>query len=406
MTGTLTPWGASAQEAVRSFLADQTAAEARSVDLESLPHTIKAGDVRLLLTPSVSLGWNNNVYLASSDEKSDFILKPQLDAQMSYPLTRRNLLTLDAGLGWEKYFQHDELSTWFVRSGSQLAVDAYVKDFEINVHDRFEYERDAAQEAAVANTAEYGNIDNLVGLLASWDLEDVVLKLGYDHENVFSTEAQFQNQDRSDELLLGSAGFRLHPRLTAGVEATGFFTTYDQSVFNDCNGFTLGAYAEWRPGTNFRVQPHVGYAAYLFQQTSLSLRTTDVNSWYADLTVTHEPTASISYSLSAGHEFRLGIQSDVTEDWYVRPHISWNFVKGATAELALPYEHGRQGAETQSGNLTETYDWFGGNILLSCWIMKKLRAGVEYRLTLRASSMADREYKQHMVQVNLTYPLQ
>jgi len=91
------------------------------------------------------------------------------------------------------------------------------------------------------------------------------------------------------------------------------------------------------------------------------------------------------------------------EDYYVRPGISWNFANDWNLDASLSYEHGRQGAGNVSGNLTETYDWIGTDLLVSHWIMKRLRAAVGYRLTLRDSTITDRKYTQNLLHVNLTY---
>ena len=394
-----------AQEALRSSLAGDAAAEARRVQPESLPYNFKSGDFRLLVTPSVGLDWNDNINTSKDNAEEDFILRPLVGLTASYPLTQRNLLQLNVTFGYNNYFQHDELSTWYVQSGSELSFDIYVKDFWINFHDRFSYVQDSAQQAAVANTGNYGTFQNTVGLNTTWDLEDVTLSLGYDHQDVLSTSQQFQSTDHASEMLLARAGFRFQPRLTAGLEGTVSWTAYHQPVLNNNTAYSAGIYADWQPGSYFHAQPRVGYVTYQFQQTSQSsFQTSDLNSWYADLTITHQITDAVSYTLSGGHEIRLGIQqADAIEDSYVRPGIIWNIFKDLRLQTYLSYEHGQQGVGNVTGNLTETYGWLGGGLALSYPIMKRLTAGLNYRLTLRSSTNATREYTQNLVEILLTY---
>ena len=120
-------------------MAGDAAAEARRLQLESMPYTVKAGDFRLLLTPSLGLEWNDNVNTSHTDPEDDFILKPFLQLNASYPVTHYNLLTLSVGAGYDKYFNHDQWSDWRIESGSALSFDIYVKDFWINLHDQFQY---------------------------------------------------------------------------------------------------------------------------------------------------------------------------------------------------------------------------------------------------------------------------
>ena len=405
--------GQAAAQALRNSVAGQAAAEARRVRPESLPYTFKSGDFRLLVTPSLGLDWNDNINLSESNAQQDFILRPLLRLNASYPVTDRNLLSFTVGVGYEKYFEHDDLSDWVVLSGSELSFDVYIKDFWINLHDRFSYTQDPAAQADVANTAQYVVINNTAGLLTTWDLEDVTLSLGYDHENVWYPKQQFESQDRATEMFVGRAGLRVHPRVTTGVEGTVALTSYDQLVLNDNTGYSAGVYADWQPGPFFRVQPRVGYAIYQFQQTSQKgfqqvgqpVRTSDVNSWYAGLNVTHRLTDAVSYSLDAGHEVRLGTQADAVEDSYVRANVNWSIVKNLTLTTSLFYEHGDQGQGNVTGNLTETYDWYGGALGLSHPLTKRLALSLNYRLTLRSSDSPDQGYTQNLVGLLLTYKI-
>lgn len=180
-----------AQEALQNSLAGDAAAEARGRQQQPQDYTVKSGDFRLLVTPSVGLDWNDNINLARTGPLQDFILFPKVGLNMSYPLTQRNWLRLDVTFGYKEYLEHSQYSSWYVQSGSALTYDIYVKDLWINLHNRFSYVQDASQQAAVANTGTYGTAQNTGGFNTTWDLQDVTLSLGYDHQNAWSTSPQF-----------------------------------------------------------------------------------------------------------------------------------------------------------------------------------------------------------------------
>jgi hypothetical protein len=159
-----------AQDALRTSLAGDAAAEARNLQQQSQAYTIKSGDFRLLVTPGLSLDWNDNINLSKTDPLQDFIVFPTLGLNMSYPVTERNLLRLNVTIGYKDYLEHSDYSGLYVQSGSTLSYDIYVKDFWINLHDRFSYDQDSSQQAAVANTGTYGYYENTLGLNATWDL--------------------------------------------------------------------------------------------------------------------------------------------------------------------------------------------------------------------------------------------
>jgi hypothetical protein len=409
----LTPWLAAsmllaarlatAQEALRISLAGDAAAEARRLQLQSLPYTVKSGDFRLLVTPSLALDWNDNINLSRDNTETDFILRPLIALDASYPLGTYNLLNLSVDFGYDKYINHDEFSQWRLDSGSEFSFDVYIKDFWINFHDWFQYSQDPAQEAAVAGTGSYGTFENTVGLSGTWDLEDVTLTLGYDHQNTMYLSDQFNNINHASELVVARAGLRIHPKLTVGVEGTASFTTYDQAVLNDNKEYSAGIYGDWRPGSYFSVQPHLGYTIFDSGQTSSSVKGGNLTSWYANLTLAHQATDFLSYSLSAGHEIRVGIQSDAIEDSYIRPNVDWNVIKDVTLQTSLFYEHGAEGGGQQASLLEKNYDWYGGGLSLSYSPMKKVRLSLNYRLTLRSSNVASREYTQNMVGLQIAY---
>lgn len=397
---------ASAQQALRPSMTGAVALASRAAQVENRPYTVKLGDFRLLASPSLAAEYNDNVGISESGQQDDFILKPFLQLTGSYPITRRNLLSLRLGLGYDYYTQHDEYSSFRLESGSEISFDIYVKDLWINLHDRFTFIRDPGNEAGVANSARYGGFDNTAGITTTWDLNDVVLTLGYDHNNVISSSSEFEYLNRASELLLGRAGFRLNPALTTGLEATGSFTSYDEPILNDNTGYSAGIYADWQPGAYFRVQPRAGYTAYMFDQTSRTVRAVDQDGWYASLSLTHDITQAISYSITAGHELRLGIQADSIEDTYVRGAVNWRIIRDLTITTDLSYENGTQGAGRGLGNFKETYDWFGGGLTLGHAITKKLIASLNYRYTLRTTDAASREYTQNLAGLRLTYQLQ
>ena len=402
---TLTSVSAFAQQSLTSSLTGPAAIEARHVDPASLPYTVKSGDFRLLITPSLGLDWNDNVGISQKAAVDDFILRPLLQFNASYPVTANNILTLSLGVGYDLYLKHNEYSGPRVLSGSELSYDIYVRDFWINLHDHAKYTQDSAGEAAVANTGNYGGLDNLIGFSATWDLRDLVLTLGYDHENFIASSSEFSDLDRASELPSARAGFRLNPRLTVGLEGSVSFTAYDQHVLNDNTGYSGGLYGDWRPGSAFSVNARAGYAYYSFEQTSLHVRAVDQDSWYAGITLQHAITEALAYSLSAGHELRLGVQADSAEDTYVRPGITWRLTKDVSLQGSFSYEHGTQGA-AGAGGLAETYDYFGAGFGFSRAITKKLTASLNYRLTLRSSDSTARGYAQDVVGLLLTYKLQ
>jgi hypothetical protein len=412
-----------AQDALKYSLAGDAVAEAQREQFATQLYTIREGDFKLLVVPSLELDYNDNITLQRDDALSDFILKPLVTLTGGYPVTAENLLTFNTGVGYDEYLEHGQYSAVRVNSDSALSFDMRIKDFLINVHDQFSYFQDPSAEAAIAQTAVYGGLLNSAGLSGTWDLEALRLTLGYDHQNFISSSGQFDYLNRASELFVARAGLTLRPDITVGVEGTASYTGYDQQVLNDNQGYSAGIYANWHPDPMLYITPRAGYAIYQLDQTSESaevfdltpsgvpvavptgevVQTSSVNTWYASLDITNKLTESVGYSVHAGHEIRLGLQSDLIEDSYFRPEMNWMIIKDLWINSSLFYEHGHQGIGNVTGNFTETYDWYGGALMLSYPIMKRLLMSLSYRLTLRSSDIPSREYSQNIVGIKFSY---
>jgi hypothetical protein len=404
---------ARAQEGLTDALANDSSRQTFQKLDQSPDYTYKSGDFRMLITPSLSLQWNDNINCTETNRQDDLILLPTLGVTMSYPLTDRNLLQVSFVTGYNDYLFHQNLSSYYLQSGSGLSFDMYVKDIRINLHDQFSYEQIASQQPTVSGTGSYGTFQNSAGLSGEWDLKNVTFTLGYDHQTTMATSSQFDDSDSSTESGYARAGYKWNSKFTTGVESTAAYTYYDENVLNDNTTYSFGVYGDWQPDTAFHVQPRAGYTIDEFAQTSQSLQNSTVNSWYADLNISQEITHSVSYSLDVGHQVSPAAQSDVNEDWYANSSITWKFIRGLTFQTSFSYQHGNQGEGTtligppSNNNLVanEIYDWYSGGLTVSHDITRRLGLSVNYGITERSSSIQNRGYTQNLVGVLLTYHL-
>lgn len=394
------------QQPLQNLPAATREMQLRPIHPEEEAYTLRAGDFRLLVTPSLELDYNDNVTLSRHDTVQDFILRPLLELDGTYPVSQLNMLRFNVGVGYDWYLRHDEFSALRLVSGSELSFDASVKDFLFNVHDRFQYIQDPAEQASVANTGRYGGLDNTAGLSGTWNLRDVKLTLGYDHQNFVSSSSEFSYLNRATEMVVGRAGFQVTPALDTGVEAGGSFTRYEQDFLNNGQGLSAGAFAGWRPSDFIRVEARGGYTAFFFEQTSRAIRAANQDGIYASLTVSHDITKAIRYSVAVGHELRLGTSADLIEDYYVRPSVDWYIIRDLKLTTYLSYEHGKQGEGELGAALSETYDWVGTGLAISYPITRKLTATLRYRLTLRSSDLSEGDYTQNLVGVMVAYHFQ
>jgi hypothetical protein len=399
---------ATAQEALMNSLATMTPNQ--GLQQPATDYTYKNGDFRLWVKPALDLQWLDNIQISESGQQGDFVVRPTVGLVTTYPISAQNLLNFNANIGYTKYITHDSLDGLYLQSGSGLGFDVLIKNVDLNLHDRLSYTQDSSQNSQVANTGSYGTFQNTAGLAATWDLTKMVLSVGYDHQILETTSSTLNDTDHSSEMLFARAGYKVNPRLTSGLETSASFTTYDQTLLNDNQSYSLGAYADYKPDEYFELQPRAGYVIYQFDQNSRSLQTGDLNSWYADLKITHKVTDAISYALDAGHRVSLGVQSDATAAWFVTPSVTWDLRRNWSVHGSVSYENGQQGTGstvvTPNSNLvSENYSYYTGTVGFTHAITSRLDLACNYRLTMRSSTATaeQRGYTQNMVELQLTY---
>ncbi|PYS92727.1 MAG: hypothetical protein DMF62_00045, partial [Acidobacteria bacterium] len=211
-----------AQDAVRPSLAGEGAAEARRQSIDQIPYNLQLGPIKLRFSATLGVEYNDNVNLAedgsaifigpggpfviTTEQLSDFIIRPQLNVNALWPVTQLNTLKLDLGIGYSFYMDHSEYNTngVLINPGSQLSFDIFVGDFRINLHDRFSLEQDPVAEIGLSSVADYGRFQNTAGVSVLWDLNAAVVTLGYDHYNYVSTVDIFDYLDRAAEIVSAS----------------------------------------------------------------------------------------------------------------------------------------------------------------------------------------------------------
>lgn len=402
---------ARAQQGLTDALANDSAAQARAQQQQLQDYTFKSGDFRMLVVPAMSLQWNDNVTVSQGNQQEDdFIVMPTVALTSSYPLTDRNILQLDFTLGYSEYLKHSDLSSWYLQSASGFSFDFYIKDILVNLHDRFSFVQNSGGNADVANTGTFGTFQNSVGPTVQWNLKKVVFSLGYDHQNELSTSSTLNQVDHSAESADARVGYQWNSKLTTGLEGSLSSMAYDDAVLNNNTSYSIGVYGDWQPDAFIHFTPRVGYVIDQFDQTSRALRTSDVGSWYADLMLSHDITRSLTYSLDVGHEVSAGVQSDVDENYYARSTFTWNFIKGNRFTTSLFFQHGNQGQGStiipgmSNPNLvSENYNYYGGNIGFSHAITSRIDLALNYQITERTSSGAQRSYTQNLVSIEITY---
>ena len=422
-----------AQDAIRPSLAGEASAEARRISVEQIPYNLQLGPMKVRFSATLGFEYNDNVNLAedgsllvptfgggatlvTTEQQSDFIIRPQVNLNLLWPITQLNTFRLDLGVGYAFYMDHSDYNSnaILLNPGSQLAFDIFVGDFRINIHDRFSLEQDPVAELSLSNVADYGRFQNTAGVSVLWDLNAAVVTVGYDHYNFISMTDTFDYLDRNAEMFTGSVAFTPNSVMSVGVEGALVDTYYDQNFMNDSMGYAAGLFLETQITTNLKLRVAGGYQNIDFDNNGLLIDPQDVSDYYANFMLSHRVNSTLTHSLSAGHENQLGVNSNFITLNYVRHTANWNILYHTLLSTELFYEDAQDsggsilfvpgpGAPLFNPFAAEHIHRFGGALSLGYQLTPHVTVGFRYQFTKKDSDLPLRDYTQNRVSVDGTY---
>jgi hypothetical protein len=413
-----------AQDAVRPSLAGEASSEARQEDVSRIPYNLLLGPVRFRVGASVGFEYNDNVTYAEVNEQDDFIITPNLTLDAIWPVTQLNTLRIDLGIGYSFYLDHSQYDTdsILIAPKSQLAFDIFVSDFRINIHDRFQLQQDPIQNGALSNVADYGRFENYAGLSVLWDLNKLLLQVGYDHYNYISMTNQFDYLNHNSEIVYGSAAFIVNPTLTVGAEGNAVFTRYDQTNLNDNENYSAGGYIETNLSNNLRIRVAGGYQWIDFDNKFVTFPFgpflvtfpdhKNLEDYYVNGLIAHRINAQLSQTLSAGHENQLGIQSNYITLNYVRHTLTWNLIRNVLLSTEFFFEDAEESGGPLNASIFtvlsgqregEHFQRIGGAITLGYQLTPHVTLGLRYQGTSKDSNVFLRDYNQNRISLDGTY---
>lgn len=398
---------AQAQDAVRSSIASERAAEARKRARTETVYNLDLDPVKLRFTASAGAEYNDNVNLASTDRQADYIVRPQAGVRAFWQVSDANTLDLDLNFGYEYYFNGVRPSRFVITGdeNSGLFFDIYVGDFLIDLHDKFSLSQDPSSDPSVSGIADIFRIENTLGMAVTWDLDKLVLNFDYDHTTYLPLDEAFEYLARESDLASLRASVSLNPALIAGIELGGGATRYTEPLLSNNRHVSLGPFAKYQLSQTMEIRASLGYTHYFFDGSNLVTNGFSLTNsfsqagFYADFTLTHRPTERTSQTLNVGQSLSTDINSSPIELFYVRYAAVFNIIRFWSFRPSLTFESGTE----SRGSVQEDLTRYGAGLAVSRQITEKLSGTVSYLLLQKKSSIATHDYDQNRLVLNLIY---
>jgi len=396
------------QEALRISMAGDVAAATQQQNGSSIGYyNVLLGSAAWRFSTGLGLVFNDNVRL-QPDAESDLIIQPSLNAALHWPITLKNSLDVSLGAGYSAYLQHQDLSQFFINPGSGVSFDVYAGDFKINLHDRITITEDAYQNPGNGNNQNLVSLQNTVGTSALWDLNKVVVNLGYDHVNYASLSQNQGEPDAASENISANAGVRIRPELMTGLEAGGTLINYSQSgqasavPTPDAVQWNAGVFGSAQISDYISARLDVGYTVYTPDTTATNLVTRDSSGFYLSASLSHRVNQHVNYTLSAGRSSDLSAYGQAQSYYFVRLEPNWNFFKNYSITTPFSWQQGTRIYNT-TANSDVDYEQYMLGLNVSRSLTQKLSVTFSYQYIRQNSAQAGLNYTDNIVGLNFTY---
>ncbi|MBU6400761.1 MAG: hypothetical protein KGS61_10610 [Verrucomicrobia bacterium] len=399
--------GRTAYAQVRDSLAGESAAEALKKSMSAEDYNLRYGPVLLKTGASLGLNYTDNAFY-SHTPKQDFMIDPEATLDGLWQITELNSLRLSLGLSYERYLENQILNSDvpLVNPGSELAFNVFVGDFRIRLHERFSYQEDLFFNSLFGNDASFYNLnnvgifarlDNQVGFDADWDLNKVVLSVGYNHEDFDTSTAPLEYLNRQSDWFTASASFDLGDKAKAGVEdQAGLHSYHHETVLNDNWRNRAGPFVEVTLPQ--KITMRAGGGLDLARYVATGFNNNDYTTYYGYARISQE-TRFFSHSLAAGREHLLGDLANNLRTTYVRYSIDSPILRNLDLGANLSFNQG----EEFGGAYDEKFTYYAAGLHVGYQFHKYWRADLTYEFRRKESNVPLLPFYRDVVSLTASY---
>jgi hypothetical protein len=388
----------------RSSLAGEEAAQALKRSIAAEEYNLSVGPVRLRTDAGVRLGYTDNVFSSDENRQEDFLVNPEFILGAWWPITELNTLRLSLGLGYEWFANNTVLNSDapLINPDTELVFNVFVGDFRIRLHEKFSYQESLSYSADERffnfnDVGKFSRWHNLAGLEVVWDLNKVILTVGYDHENFIPVTSQFEYLERASEWFDASAAFPIGDKIQIGLEAQASLHDYEsETILNDSWRFAGGPFVDFTTEQKISLRAGGGFDAARYDRAATG--DNDFDDYYAYVRIGQE-TRLFVHALSVGREHRLGDNANNLRLTQVRYWISSPVFKHVdlSANASVNF------AEEFGGTFQEEFTYYAAGLRIGYQFHKYWRTALGYDFFWKDSDLPLRDFTRNRVSWDLAF---
>lgn len=367
-------------------------------------YNLKWGNLTGRLTGSVVTEFNDNINLSENNPVADISFGPELGIGFLYPISDKNVLQVDFGLGYRWYLNSPDVSTFTLSPRTSSRIDYYIYHDEgrVNFHDTFSLQIDPVDFGALTasggvNLANYRRFVNTAGVMADWrPARKWNFYVGYDYTIDRTLTSQFGNLDRDDHTFSSGVNYVATPRLTLGAFNSLSYSIYRQNVQNNGWNMTIGPRMSYKMTRFVDLEASMGYTTSSFGNNGSVTDQSNFSSYTFQVGIRHTINKRTSHAVRAGRNMGLGYGSNFTDTYNVQYSINWRATEGISLYGTAAYEN------FTVSNAGETADRLLFNLGTAYRLSRNWNLGVSYTFSTKQSNLFGNNYTQNRITLDLT----
>lgn len=380
-------------------------------------YNFRLGLVDFVVAAGIGVEFNDNITLASSDEISDIIIRPEVNIEGVLRVSELNTLRFGLGLGYAKYVDHSEFDSdgVIISPTSALVWSVKAGDVTFTVSERLSYQEDPFALATLSNTATFKRLENQAGFEIDWDATEYArVSVGFDRFDLWAKDDSFTSQDRSINTVFIRPSVDVGPRLTVGVNGSVSWTSYKENIQADAQTILVGPFVQVKVSDVTDIYAEVGWQQSNYDGATIQqLETRDANgavvnpllvddedskSLYFKAQISNRPSENFRHSLTASRTSENGLGSNFYDLYHFEYSADWRIRENTSITPVVFYE-----TYKTSGNLQEDASRLGLALGIHHMLSNSLTIGLDYRFLTKDSNRSDSDYKQNLGMFSLYY---
>jgi len=381
-----------------SLSGESVAAQLRQSGVDQ-PYNLRLGPATLRVEADITTSFNDNINLAKTGRIADILITPSSVIHAHWKVSDLNSIDLDLGIGYQMYLLHSQYNSLLLSPDSEAQFNFFVGDVAINLHDGFSYQEDPTQIGQLSNTTRLSRFQNDAGIRGTWDLNDIVLSLDYDHANLWVTQSVYDYLTNQSDTLAPKVTIKVDKTIDTGIGTSFSDVRYEQNFQNDYTTFSAGPFVTATFSHNLSVNAQAGGYFSDYSKGGLNGDGENISSYYGSAGVNHRINDAIHESLTAGREFLPGLTSNFTERIYANYTDTWQATSSINVGANLLWEN----LVDSNASFRETSNRYGFGLNLDDNVTEHATLSLNYQHILKDANPSALSYDQNLGTVGFRY---